>query len=260
MDFLRFKVQPVGQTLAKVFAIACLANLSGCGNGDVSRLKTQALDADPSFTIGQAFDNRKVCDSVSWKEKADDRGRKVIEYRCAFNVDKTYYQNALQAQVGKLEQAMQEEQTQYKSGLTESAKQIAINEKLLSDPTINTPSGPYMPNFEGDKQNLVKAKADYQQAIANQSQALAAIQKKYGDLIATAKADGVVAEATETFQWTVNDNGFTPIYAGRDIQMSNGKVIHQNYSEANAEHAIAAMVRNDSISLHTYIPEVPWPY
>lgn len=246
--------------LAQALAVVCAINLSACGNSDISKLKAQTLDANPSFTIGQAFDHRKACDSVSWKENTDDRGRKIIEYHCIFNIDKSYYEKAQQAHIDKLNQLMRGEQAAYQADLESKPKSIAIEEKLLSDPTINTPHGPYMPNFEQDKQNLVKMKADYQAALANQSQALANIQKNYDDQIAKIKTDGVVSGGIEVFQWVVNDDGFTPIYAGRDIQVSNGNVIHQNYSEANVEHALAAMVRNDTGDLHTYMSEVTWPY
>jgi hypothetical protein len=57
--------------------------LTGCSS-DISTVKSQKFSYDPSLTIGQAFDNRKICQSVDWKELKDDRGRNVVEYRCTF--------------------------------------------------------------------------------------------------------------------------------------------------------------------------------
>jgi hypothetical protein len=69
-------------TLCKMLIVMCIAGVAGCGNSDVSKVKAMKLDIDPSYTIGQAFDNRKVCDSVKWDTVTDTRGRKLVEYRC----------------------------------------------------------------------------------------------------------------------------------------------------------------------------------
>ena len=78
------KVRSVLSVLTKMLVIACVVGLAGCENSDVARVKAMKLDIDPSFTIGQAFDNRKVCDSVKWDNMTDQRGRKLVEYRCDF--------------------------------------------------------------------------------------------------------------------------------------------------------------------------------
>ena len=64
-------------------AAACAA-LSGCSNSHIAKVKSMPFDADPSLTIEQAFDHRKVCDSVKWDTIKDDRGRTLVEYRCYF--------------------------------------------------------------------------------------------------------------------------------------------------------------------------------
>lgn len=66
------------------FATLASMALAGCGNSDISKVKAMKLDANPTYTIGQAFDNRKVCDSVAWDEITDTRARKLVEYRCTF--------------------------------------------------------------------------------------------------------------------------------------------------------------------------------
>jgi len=70
--------------ICSIVTLAVLAamTLAGCGNSDISKVKAMKLDADPTYTIGQAFDNRKVCDSVKWDTLTDTRGRKLVEYRC----------------------------------------------------------------------------------------------------------------------------------------------------------------------------------
>jgi len=259
VEFLKWK-QLSAKVLTRTFAVACAVSLSACGNSDISRLKAQTLDANPSFTIGQAFDHRKACDSVSWKESTDDRGRKVIEYRCDFNVDKAYYDKALQAQIDQLNRGMHSEQKGLQLQLDQMGHSLQVQEQVTEQLKANHPAPEIQRNIDDQQPAYDAAVAKYQQMKANESQSMADIQKKYEDLIAKAKSEGTVAGATETFQWTVNDDGFTPIYAGRDIQMSTGNVVHQNYADANAERAIAAMIRNDATDLHTYMSEVTWPY
>jgi hypothetical protein len=68
--------------LTKMLVVMCAVGIAGCTNGDVSKVKSQPVPTDTSLTIGQAFDNRKVCDSVKWDAVTDTRGRKLVEYRC----------------------------------------------------------------------------------------------------------------------------------------------------------------------------------
>jgi len=76
------RVQSAWAALTKMVIAICVVGLAGCTNSDVSKVKAMKLDLDPSFTIGQAFDNRKVCDSVKWDTISTPRGRKLVEYRC----------------------------------------------------------------------------------------------------------------------------------------------------------------------------------
>lgn len=86
---------PHGAKSASTFAWAVLGlvllALAGCSDKDVTALKAETLSEHSSFTIGQAFDHRNACASVSWSEDTDDRGRKIITYRCIFKVDPTIY-------------------------------------------------------------------------------------------------------------------------------------------------------------------------
>lgn len=59
-----------------------LANfLYGC-NSDIDAIKNGRLDAYPEYTIGQAFDNRDMCESTDWESIKDERGRTIIRYTC----------------------------------------------------------------------------------------------------------------------------------------------------------------------------------
>ncbi|GFZ87191.1 hypothetical protein [Dyella caseinilytica] len=261
MNLMKWGVQPRRRASTAALTTAYVVGLSACGHGDISKLKAQTLDANSSYTIGQAFDHRNVCNAVSWKESTDNRGRKVIEYRCVFNIDRADSENAQRQQIDKLRQGMQAEQKGIQLQIEQMGHSLDIQGKSLEESVASPPVEPaLLMSLEQQQKDHDAAVAKYQQMKANGPQTMADIQKKYEDLIARAKSEGIVAGATETFQWTVNDDGFTPIYAGRDIEMSNGNVVHQNYSEMNAEHAVAAMIRNDAANLQAYILQVPWPY
>jgi hypothetical protein len=64
-------------------ALASMA-LAGCGNSDISKVKAMKFDANPTYTIDQAFGHRKVCESVKWDTLVDERSRNLVEYRCTF--------------------------------------------------------------------------------------------------------------------------------------------------------------------------------
>ena len=63
-------------------ALAVAAELCGCGQSDIDRVKSMLVPENATYTVGQAFGTRKVCAATTWTEFTDDRGRRVVEYRC----------------------------------------------------------------------------------------------------------------------------------------------------------------------------------
>ncbi len=55
--------------------------LYGC-NSDIDAIKNGRLNAYPEYTIGQAFDNRDMCESTDWESIKDKRDRTIIRYTC----------------------------------------------------------------------------------------------------------------------------------------------------------------------------------
>lgn len=55
--------------------------LYGC-NSDIDAIRDGRLDAFPEYTIGQAFDNRDMCESTEWESIKDERDRTIIRYTC----------------------------------------------------------------------------------------------------------------------------------------------------------------------------------
>jgi len=250
---------------AKVLVMTSALWLSACGNGDISKLKAQTIAANPSFTIGQAFDHRNACATVTWSQSTDDRGRKVIEYRCAFKVDKSYYEKSQQAEIDQLNKAMAQEQTSYETELSQRAKTLEDRQKQEAqmESQLDQQSAAANPNalflshqIERMKQDTASFTAQYQQKKANEAQALAQIQSNYQASIEKVKANGLVTSATETFQWAINNGGNTLIGASLDIQTDNGKTSHQAYSDTVIDRAVDAMIRNEASDLPTYVRKV----
>lgn len=114
---------------AKVLVVGLCANLAGCGNSDINAVKKQTLGQDQSYTVEQVFDNRKVCDSVKWDEITDDRGRKIVEYRCTFNGVDDYVSNALANATKKLKDQNQSAKDAYGK---DAQDELSLAEKRLA--------------------------------------------------------------------------------------------------------------------------------
>lgn len=265
MKHLIKRMQSVSSLFTKGLAIASAVYLSACSDGDISKLRAQTIPANPSFTIGQAFDHRNACAAVSWSQSTDDRGRKVIEYRCTFKVDKSYYEKSQQTEIDQLNKAMSQEQGSYERELAQRAKALEdrqkqeeqIESQLDQQPSTVNPNALFMRNqVDRMKQDLASSTARYQEMKANEAQALAQIQSNYQASIDKIKANGLIVSATETFQWAVNEGGNTLIGASLDINSDNGKTSHQGYSDTLIDRAIDAMIRNEASDLPTYVRKV----
>ena len=66
-------------------ALACisLAALSGCSS-EIDVIREGRLELLPEYKVGQALDNRKLCESTYWSVIEDERGRDVVRYTCYF--------------------------------------------------------------------------------------------------------------------------------------------------------------------------------
>ncbi|SDM19645.1 hypothetical protein SAMN05192555_110110 [Franzmannia pantelleriensis] len=54
----------------------------GCSDHDIEDLKGSTIPGYSSYTVGQLFDNRKLCKSVDWSTRNGERGEKIIDYSC----------------------------------------------------------------------------------------------------------------------------------------------------------------------------------
>lgn len=238
------KVHSMPSSLPKILIAAVGISLAGCTSGDISSLKDQVINGT-SYTIGQVFDHRKACDSVSWKESKDDRDRTVIEYRCDFNMDSAPYQQEQQKELEQLNQRIQLDQQGFRDNLAKEPERIANAQKIMDEGGCG--------DIVRCKQDIATEQANYQQALANEAQSLADIQSRTQADIDRVKSQGYVTGITDIYQWVVNDNGTTLIFAGFDLTMSSGQVLHRSYG-GNPWYPVTLMVGNNPPYFDMYKP------
>jgi len=66
--------------------------LSACFSGDADTVKQFVPDETPQYTLDQLLTHRKNCSTTTWRSFSDARGRKIVEYACAYAPAKTYLQ------------------------------------------------------------------------------------------------------------------------------------------------------------------------
>ncbi len=82
------------KNLKAALASISLAALSGCSS-EIDVIREGRLELLPEYTVGQALDNRKLCESTDWSVIEDERGRDVVRYTCDFkDIEKNYRDTA----------------------------------------------------------------------------------------------------------------------------------------------------------------------
>ena len=56
--------------------------ITSCSGSNVDLVKTGQFYEYNSTTVGQAFDNWTMCDTVTWEELETENGRKIVQFDC----------------------------------------------------------------------------------------------------------------------------------------------------------------------------------
>lgn len=105
-----------------------LALVYGCSS-DVDVVKEGRLQGLPEYTVSQALDNRAICESASWSNFEDDKGRNIVRYKCEMkDVEGLYYEMA-QDLINKGER--KESQKQLEVRIAETKENISNKEKEI---------------------------------------------------------------------------------------------------------------------------------
>lgn len=180
--------------------VFCLFVLVGCGD-ESENVKdkfftyvgsdNQTYTYDDSFTIGEAFDNRKLCKNVEWSSFEDSRKRTIVQYECSF--DSKEFQKFFTNWFDKRQKFEQE-----------SFKSI-LEAKLI-------PTG-----YEGEEE----LRKEVKEMIDNFPQKM---KEKYSKLY-------IPSSAKEVYQWAISSRDGSPKYIYNDLSMSfdDGYVLTCNF-------------------------------
>jgi hypothetical protein len=113
------------QSAALLLTCVAAVTLAGCQSHDVSVVKGEKFDADPSMSIGQALDSWKVCESTKWTSSKDDRGRDVVEYRCDFRGYKDFAKEAQARMVDVYKTDGEKQKTYYDESIKQAEADVA---------------------------------------------------------------------------------------------------------------------------------------
>ncbi|QRN52252.1 hypothetical protein [Dyella caseinilytica] len=133
MEYATRKHGVTSAMVAKAIVAMCVVNLAGCTDSDISKVKEMKFEPDPSYTVGQAFDHRSVCDAVTWDTIKDERGRKIVEYRCSFKGVKDYIQSTEEAHLKEMNSNAQVLKNAYLVNIKTLQDNLAQRQKTLAD-------------------------------------------------------------------------------------------------------------------------------
>ena len=79
--------------MKKILSILAMSTLlifglSGCGS-DIDIVKDGVVEYDDSIGVGDAFDNWKECKDSEWTEWVTDNKKRIVQFNCNVNYDKT---------------------------------------------------------------------------------------------------------------------------------------------------------------------------
>ena len=208
-------------------ALACisLAALSGCSS-EIDVIREGRLELLPEYTVGQALDNRKLCESTDWSVIEDERGRDVVRYTCDFkDIEKNYRDTAnemidaakndsrlitLQERLNELESEIARE----KQLLKKAQNHIDNGNSWTERKTENGSSYTVWPRV---KQQSITDIENHERGVRSIKNQISMIEKENQDSLSLAqetldKYKG--ARAFETIDWVVMEDGSFMVLSG----------------------------------------------
>lgn len=112
-----------------------LVLLTACDDGNIKLVKEMVTPIDSSITLGNAYDHRNICKSVSWDKYKDARGRDIVKYNCMLDasVTQSYIDSSVQAQVNDALKVYDNEVANYTRQIQMSSRDAEMLSKVLND-------------------------------------------------------------------------------------------------------------------------------
>lgn len=252
---------------SRFLVFGAILSLSGCGGGDVEKVKALKFPLDESYTLSQILDNRGICADTHWKSFADSKGRQVVEYRCNLKGVEEYFKAVLQYELDRPRRGYQEsidsiqKQIDYATEIKTSSEQtLAENEAKLKELTAKSldPNDPDAFITEREiqfaKGAIFKSKDDiaYRQQNIDRYMAdmnevsLEDFEQRFADNTAKAQKE-YEARATkieDIMQWVIVDEEPQLIASGIVLEYPNSEPKEVNLSATTMLGAMA----NDQLS------------
>lgn len=86
------------KNLKAALAGISLTALSGCSS-EIDVIREGRLELLPEYTVGQALDNREICQDTDWSTIKDKKGRNIVRYKCEMKGIKEWYHDLGQSLV-----------------------------------------------------------------------------------------------------------------------------------------------------------------
>ena len=213
-------------------AVACIG-LAACGSSSISKVKSSQISNGQAFTVGQAFDNRKVCAATSWDTHKDERNREIVEYRCELKDAPTYLKAQTTEWLASNEQHYKDVVEGYDGKLQQMKAEVDETKARLAQAQANKPS---TADAQADFDSLIRG---IQSQVDSGQAQLGDYTKTYDQFKREAAADrdqsnsfiggfAAVSKSEEVYQWTMDPNGDPVlIYGGYVLEDRSGKVIKE---------------------------------
>jgi hypothetical protein len=186
--------------------------LTGCDDSSIDTVKNSILEIDTSYTVEQAFDNRKSCNSTSWNTFEDARGRQLVEYKC---------------QLKGIVSHLEEQETQFNNMIKEvTDKKRSKLEKRIAE---SKESVEYYNNPNNlDSNNNAKYHA---KKLAESEEAIRYMDAKVIEWIDNKDNALKVDDVYEVYQWGFESETLPVIiYGGLQIVYKNGNELDLPHS------------------------------
>lgn len=274
--------------IKKQIIIGAVVFLSGCGDKSIENVKETYLEFDPSQSISQALDHRRICEATKWESYKDSKDRNIVQYKCEIKNTESYFNSLVPQLANALEKKMKklpiQEKVEYydividdldplKNDIRQCEHQIELNSQSIVKLENIVKYGEYKEDVEYAKNEISNIKSNIEECetkIKTTSVIIADIEantltqkKKLMDeaiiarnnLIAQKKKELIDSyqgiKVNEIYRWTVNDNGAILVFGGTETIKKDSNE-PQIYSYSNLLESIRISYADNTDNFQVY--------
>lgn len=113
--------------------LSTFALLAGCFDNNIDTVREARFNMEPSFTIGQALDNRPLCQSHTWDEVQDSKNRTVVEYRCEIKGAREYFAKQFVSLSEKINSRFYTKESSVEADIKSAQSVVTSSEEDIAD-------------------------------------------------------------------------------------------------------------------------------